>query len=331
MQNVINLNPENQNRILPFLGGNEILDHPLYSHHRYVINLHDLNENDAFIKYPELIRMLQEKVKIQREGTSNELIPYWRYRRPGIIQANYSKDRFLVKPFTSKYHTFSFIPSSTIVSTPHSIIVKDSYNWFAILQSSIHEIYARFFGSSLGDTLRYTPSDCFETFPFPEDWENNPILEQAGKTYYEYRAELMVKNNQGLTETYNRFHDPDEYDSDILKLRELHTAMDKAVLDAYGWGDISTECTFLLDYEEEEEEDNPKGRNKKKPWRYRWTEATHDEILAKLLDLNQTRYEAEILGGKVAEGKKKGNTKKAGKTRKQTTDNTPTITGFTEP
>ncbi|WP_071191983.1 DNA methyltransferase [Trichormus sp. NMC-1] len=330
MTEITKLNPKNKDKIFPFLGGDEVLEHPEHQHYRYVINLHDLTEEEA-LQYPELMKLLEEKVKKQRNGTSNESISFWRYRRPGILQANYSKDRFLMKPYTSKYHAFAFIPSSTIIATPHSVIVKDTYDCFATLQSRIHEIWTLFFGSTLEDRPVYTPSDCFETFPFPEDWENNPILEQAGKTYYEYRAELMVKNNQGLTDTYNRFHDPDEYDSDILKLRELHTAMDKAVLDAYGWGDISTECTFLLDYEEEEEEDNPKGRNKKKPWRYRWTEATHDEILAKLLDLNQTRYEAEILGGKVAEGKKKGNTKKASKTRKQTPDNIPTITGFTEP
>ena len=41
---------------------------------------------------------------------------------------------------------------------------------FAILQSRVHEVWARFFGSTLKDDLRYTPSDCFETFPFPEDW-----------------------------------------------------------------------------------------------------------------------------------------------------------------
>jgi hypothetical protein len=44
----------------------------------------------------------------------------------------------------------------------------------------------------------------------------------------------MVKNNEGLTKTYNRFHDPDEPSADIGKLRELHAAMNRAVLDAYG-------------------------------------------------------------------------------------------------
>ena len=37
-------------------------------------------------------------------------------------------------------------------------------------------------------------------------------LELAGREYYEYRAALMVKNDQGLTTTYNRFHDPEERD-----------------------------------------------------------------------------------------------------------------------
>ena len=87
----------------------------------------------------------------------------------------------------------------------------------------------------------YTPSDCFETFPFPVHWETRPVLKAAGKAYYEFRAALMVRNNEGLTKTYNRFHDPDERDPDILKLRDLHAAMDRAVLDAYGWSDIPTE------------------------------------------------------------------------------------------
>jgi hypothetical protein len=43
------------------------------------------------------------------------------------------------------------------------------------------------------DDLRYTPSDYFETFPFPGDWETLPALEAAGKACYD-RAALMVKN-----------------------------------------------------------------------------------------------------------------------------------------
>jgi hypothetical protein len=150
------------------------------------------------------------------------------------------------------------------------------------------------------DDLRYTPSDCFETFPFPEKWETDGALEAAGREYYEFRAALMVRNDEGLTKTYNRFHDPDERDADILKLRQLHAAMDRVVLDAYGWIDIRTDCEFLLDYEIDEEE----WGNRKKPWRYRWPDDVRDEVLARLLELNAERAREEARSGAAAEGKR---------------------------
>ena len=107
----------------------------------------------------------------------------------------------------------------------------------------------------------------------------------------------MVRNDDGLTKTYNRFHDPNNNEPNIVKLRELHAHMDRAVLDAYGWEDVSTDCEFLLDYEIDEET----WGTKKKPYRYRWPEAVHDEVLARLLDLNQKRYAEEVAAGLHAE------------------------------
>jgi len=89
-----------------------------------------------------------------------------------------------------------------------------------------------------------------------------------------------------------------------LSLRELHAAMDRAVLDAYGWTDLKPTCTFLLDYEEEDDEENG-GRRRKKPWRYRWPDDFRDEVLARLLELNKRRAEAEALAGAAAGGKAK--------------------------
>jgi hypothetical protein len=157
------------------------------------------------------------------------------------------------------------------------------------------------------DDLRYTPSDCFETFPFPKNWDTHPALEAAGKAYYEYRAALMLRNNAGLTKTYNRFHDPYEHDAEIAELRERHAAMDRAVLDAYGWQDILTGCDFLLDYEIDEAE----WGTKKKPYRYRWPDEVRDEVLARLLELNAQRALEEKLAGAA---KPKGGRKKKGGT-----------------
>ena len=150
------------------------------------------------------------------------------------------------------------------------------------------------------DDLRYTTT-CFDSFPMP-DWSDNHTagrVTAAGQAYYDFRAALMVRNNEGLTATYNRFHRHDDEERptpDIVRLRELHSAMDRAVLDAYGWKDIPTACDFFLDWEEPEDEaDDGNARRKKKPWRYRWPDEVRDEVLARLLELNRQRAEEERL------------------------------------
>ena len=135
---------------------------------------------------------------------------------------------------------------------------------------------------------------------------------------------MWLAVNEGLTKTYNRFHNPDERSPDTLMLRGLHAAMDRAVLEAYGWHDLaqSATCEFLLDYEEDDEdEEEPTGRarTRKKPWRYRWRDNFRDEVLARLLALNKDRAEQERLAGLVsgpsaaADGTKVGRPGKKGK------------------
>jgi hypothetical protein len=167
---------------------------------------------------------------------------------------------------------------------------------FAVLQSRVHEIWARFMASTLEDRIRYTPEDCFQTFPFPASFETHPLLESAGKAYYDFRAALMVRNSEGLTKTYNRFHDPGEMSNDIIELRRLHDVMDRAVLDAYGWTRLEPVCDFFpdIDYEEEDEDEST---SKKKRFRYRWPDEVRDDLLARLLGLNQQSYEEEALAG----------------------------------
>jgi hypothetical protein len=110
----------------------------------------------------------------------------------------------------------------------------------------------------------------------------------------------MVRNHEGLTKTYNRFHDPDEHSVDIQKLRELHANMDKAVLEAYGWRDLAqiTKCDFLLDYDDDDDDaESPSNRRRKKPWRYRWPDDFRDKVLARLLELNEQRHKEEAIAG----------------------------------
>src|SRR5262249_39320746 len=110
---------------------------------------------------------------------------------------------------------FTFLPGGMIMNEKIVVFPFAQMAAFSVIQSRIHEVWTRFFSSTLKDDLQYTPSTCFETFPLPNNFETNPMLEQIGQQYYAFRAQLMVANNEGLTKTYNRFHDPHERSPEI--------------------------------------------------------------------------------------------------------------------
>jgi len=233
MHRLIEQNPKNAEVIFPYIGGEEVNTSPTHAHHRYVINFGEMTEEEVRKNYPDLMAIVEEKVKPERllllkKGSSTQKRRgtfWWQFgggANPGLQKAIEEYDRVLVIPRVTTYSSFTFLPHNMVYSEMLVVIANPNYSTFSILQSHTHEIWARFFSSTLGDGLRYTPSDCFETFPFPANWENDRDLEAIGKTYYEYRAALMIRNNQGLTNTYNRFHDPHEDDPDILHLRTLH-------------------------------------------------------------------------------------------------------------
>jgi hypothetical protein len=243
-------------------------------------------------RWPDLMAIVEAKVKPERltQKDKGAKEKWWQFirPRPELHEAIRGLDRVLVIARVSQTGAFTFLPSGMVFNEKLVVFPWDRAAPFCLLQSRVHEVWARFFSTTLKDDLQYTPSDCFETFPFAEGWETNSSLEAAGRAYYDFRADLMVRNGEGLTGTYNRFHDPEEGDPDILKLRELHEAMDRAVLHAYGWTEIRPSCDFFLDYEEEgAEDDDTKPTKKKKPWRYRWPDQLRDEVLAHLLILNR--------------------------------------------
>src|SRR5260370_41729266 len=87
---------------------------------------------------------------------------------------------------------------------------------------------------------------------------------------------------EGLTKTYNHFHDPKEQAADIVKLRELHKEMDEVVAKAYGWDDLKLEHGF---------------DETKQGLRYTISEAARREGLERLLLLNYQRHGEEVRAG----------------------------------
>ena len=113
----------------------------------------------------------------------------------------------------------------------------------------------------------------------------------------------MVDRQVGLTITYNRLKDPDWNEPEILELRRLHEEMDRAVLDAYGWADISVPPYCPVS-----------DADKQALSRF------EDEVIDRLFLLNAKRAEEEKLRGLASAGAKQKCTGKkvAAKTPKRT-------------
>jgi hypothetical protein len=179
---------------------------------------------------------------------------------------------------------------------------------FSVLQSSLHDYWARKYSGALETRLCYSPSDCFENFALPDElWSvGNRPLSEIGQRYHEHRKSLMVALWLGLTDIYNLFHTPDltaarvqkvskksfeEAErgyAGILELRRLHRELDLAVRDAYGWQDLDLGHDF---HEVENLPENDRTR-------YTISSAARKEILKRLLDLNHQRAAEEAANHK---------------------------------
>jgi len=181
----------------------------------------------------------------------------------------------------------SFVSANQVFSNTLGIFAFDDFYHFALLQSNVNEIWVRRNASSLESRNRYTPTDCFDTFPFPpEEYknrrENIVVVEdlrepfklalKIGAAYHDHRKQIMLNRNIGLTETYNYFNDPECSDNDIDILRKLHIDLDKSILACYGWDDIEPSHGFYQ---------NPRGQT-----RFTVSPQARKEILKRLLDLN---------------------------------------------
>ncbi len=285
--------PAASDLVRPYLTGEDLMSTVVPGPRRRIIDCGDSSLDDLKTRYPKTLALLREKIDPApgAEGWQRFSAPARRLRS---WMASTDHDSYVCTAETSTWHAVLRVAASALPSNTVIVFTTSSSAALCVLQSRVHEAWARQFSSTLKTDLRYVGSDCFETFPLPPD---TAALAAAADRYVEHRQSAMARLGEGATQLYNRFHNPDEHDAGVIALRRLHAEMDRAVLDAYGWTDLPTDCEFLLDYEVEDE-----SARRKKPWRYRWPENIHDEVLARLLALNVERAAEEQRSGAAAVG-----------------------------
>lgn len=303
---IISDDPTSADVIRKLMGGTDLVQNPAGKPTRYVIDFGEMPEECAK-RFRSAYARIVETVKPQRDPLTRQIHEecFWKHwdKREELYTAIKTLPRVLAFSMVTKYVVYGVVedPADIVFSDRLGVLANSKLSLFAIMQSRINDCWMVEHSNRRGETLQISIRDSLGTFPFPSKFEQNHNLETIGIAYSNFRKDTTAVRREGLTDIYNRFHDPDETSLDILKLRELHAAMDRAVLEAYGWHDLAERaiCEFLLDYEEDEDEEESAGKKskKKKPWRYRWPNAFRDEVLARLLALNAERAEQERLAG----------------------------------
>ena len=256
--------------------------------------------------FPDLLAIVREKVKPEREKQNRECRKkYWWHfaektsalyhaigrgtsfaKHPGNWPTELASREVIAVSLVQTYLKFELVKNNSIFAHKLAVILPNSIR-FAILSSTIFQEWARKTSSTMGYGINFSPSDSYETFPFPV--ETSPQsdtlqnLSAGGNLLHITRQAIMLDEKYGLTALYNKFHNPQCESAGVLRMREVQRLIDYAVLEQYKWNGIDLEHGFYaLPYLSSS--DNV---------RYTISESARIEILRRLAILNKQRWQEE--------------------------------------
>ena len=156
--------------------------------------------------------------------------------------------RFVVTPTLSKHRIFAWAAAPTIPDHQLVVFARDDDYFFGVLHSCAHELWALAHGTQLESRPRYTPTTCFETFPFPwppgkEPWGDPLVtaIADAAKDLNELRETWLNPspvNGLALPESELKKRTlTNLYNARPTWLQNAHRKLDTAVFAAYGWSE----------------------------------------------------------------------------------------------
>jgi hypothetical protein len=208
----------------------------------------DMAETEAAL-YEAPFEYVREHVRPERINNKRAAYAdrWWLHveARSGMRKALAGLPRYLATPNLTKHRLFGWLDAAVLPDHQIIVFARDDDYTFGVLHSRVHEAWARGMGTQLREVesgFRYTPTTCFETFPFPrpKDVLRQPIAE-AARDLDSLRNGWL--NPPGLS-------DPDLakrtltnlYNARPTWLAQAHERLDVAVLAAYGWpADINRE------------------------------------------------------------------------------------------
>ena len=155
--------------------------------------------------------------------------------RPGMKQMLQGLNRYIATPTTAKYRLFVWLNEEILADHALIVVACDDDYTFGVLHSRFHEVWGLAMGTQLETRPRYTPTTCFETFPFPlpTDAQREAIAAAAAELN-QLREGWLNPDGIGGSELRRRTL-TNLYNQRPTWLANAHAALDGAVSAAYGW------------------------------------------------------------------------------------------------
>ena len=231
----------NKDVLYPWLNGKDITDRP---RGMWIIDFRDMTQEQAAL-YEAPFEYVNEQVRPLRvENRDRQRRTFWwRLGRSGedLRTAVEFLGRFIVTPRVSKHRLFVWVEKDTLPDSATITIARDDDYTFGVLHSRFHEVWALAMGTQLESRPRYTPTTCFETFPFPEPGD-------AQRAAIAAAAARLNELREGWLNPVDANGNPALNANDLKKrtltnlynqrpawLANAHAALDAAVAAAYGW------------------------------------------------------------------------------------------------
>ncbi len=156
--------------------------------------------------------------------------------------------RYIGTSVTAKHRFFVWLTGDMLPSNLVVAVASGDDYMFGVLHSRIHITWASAMGSQLREAqsgLRYTPTTCFETFPFPEPTgEQREAIAEAARELNRLRENWL--NPPSLSESALKKRTlTNLYNARPTWLQLVHERLDQAVLDSYGWAEDLSEQEIL--------------------------------------------------------------------------------------
>lgn len=161
----------NSDVLRPYANGKDLNQRPRF---QWTIDFGTDCQLEVAAGYEAPFAHLVAKVKGERAKNNREAYrqKWWLYAeaRPAM-RAGFSRlDRYLATCMVAKHRAFVWLPTVCLPANVVIVFARSEDEFFGLLQSRVHMLWADHQGTQLREKesgARYTPSTCFETFPFP--------------------------------------------------------------------------------------------------------------------------------------------------------------------